>query len=80
MGEDHRQRDAAVNAIYDKLKSEGPVKWSILHFTVDDAAALAPDDDGTENGVHLNDLWMKRAVEFFGRKTRNILWQTAFSQ
>ena len=40
VGEHHRLRDAAVNAIYDKLKSEGPVKWSILHFAGDDAAAL----------------------------------------
>ncbi len=80
MGEHHRLRDAAVRAIYDKLKSEDPVKWSILHFAGDDAAALAPDDDGTEDGVHLNDLGMKRAGEHFGRKIRDILGQTAFSQ
>ena len=73
MGEEARARDAAVRAVYEKLKAEDPEKWSILHFAGDDAAALAPDDDGTVDGTHANDLGMKRAGVHFGAAIRAAL-------
>ena len=73
LGSEARRRDAAVRAIFDKLKVEDPARWSALHFAGDDAAALAPDADGTVDGIHLNDLGMKRAGEHFGSVIRAIL-------
>ena len=73
MGAEARRRDAAVRAVFDKLKAEDPAAWSHLHFAGDDAAALAPDDDGTVDGLHLNDLGMKRAGDYFGAVIRDIL-------
>ena len=73
MGDEARRRDAAVRAVFDKLKAEDPAAWSHLHFAGDDAAALAPDDDGTVDGLHLNDLGMKRAGDYFGAVIRDIL-------
>ena len=73
LGSEARRRDAAVRAVFDKLKAEDPVRWSALHFAGDDAAALAPDADGTVDGIHLNDLGMKRAGDYFGGVIRGIL-------
>ena len=73
LGSEARRRDAAVRAVFDKLKAEDPVRWSALHFAGDDAASLAPDADGTVDGIHLNDLGMKRAGDYFGGVIRGIL-------
>ncbi|MBR1837496.1 MAG: SGNH/GDSL hydrolase family protein [Kiritimatiellae bacterium] len=72
MGAEARARDAGVRAAFDRLRS-GAGTVPGLHFAGDDAAALAPDDDGTVDGVHLNDLGMKRAGEHFGDVVRAIL-------
>ncbi|MBQ6923084.1 MAG: hypothetical protein IJQ73_00445 [Kiritimatiellae bacterium] len=73
QGAEARRRDAAMRAVFDKLKAEDPALWSALHFAGDEAAALAPDADGTVDGIHLNDLGMKRAGDYFGGVLRNIL-------
>ena len=73
MGDEARRRDAAVRAVYDKLKAEDSRAWDNLHFAGDDADALAPDDDGSVDGIHINDLGMKRAGDYFGAVIRDIL-------
>ena len=73
MGGEARKRDAFVRDLVAKLKAEDPAKWASLHFAGDDADALAPDADGTVDGIHLNDLGMKRAGEYFGGVIRSIL-------
>ena len=73
MGDEARRRDAAVRAVYDKLKAEDSRAWDGLHFAGDDADALAPDDDGSVDGIHINDLGMKRAGDYFGAVIRDIL-------
>ena len=73
MGGEARRRDAFVRDLAAKFKAEDPVRWASLHFAGDDAAALAPDADGTVDGIHLNDLGMKRAGEHFGGVISDIL-------
>ena len=73
MGGEARRRDAAVRDLVAKLKAEDPTKWAALHFAGDDESALAPDADGTVDGIHLNDLGMKRAGEYFGGIIRGLL-------
>ena len=73
MGGEARRRDAFVRDLVAKLKAEDPARWASLHFAGDDATALAPDSDGTVDGIHLNDLGMKRAGEYFGGVIRDIL-------
>ncbi len=73
MGGEARRRDAFVRDLVARLKAEDPAKWALLHIAGDDASALAPDADGTVDGIHLNDLGMKRAGEYFGGVIRDIL-------
>ncbi|MBR3085193.1 MAG: hypothetical protein IKH04_02195 [Kiritimatiellae bacterium] len=73
LGPEARRRDAAVRDLVAKLKAEDPARWSSLHFAGDDTSALAPDADGTVDGIHLNDLGMQRAGDFFGGVIRDIL-------
>ena len=73
MGTEARRRDAFVRDLVATLKNEDPDRWATLHFAGDDASALAPDADGTVDGIHLNDLGMKRAGEYFGNIVRDIL-------
>ena len=68
-----RPQEVFAKGVYDKLKAEDPDRWSALHFAGDDAASLAPDADGTVDGIHLNDLGMTRAGDYFGAVIRDIL-------
>lgn len=62
--DDYRARAAHVKAVYAKLKAEDPVKWKKFRFAGDYGSGIAPDAEGTVDGVHLNDLGSFRVAGY----------------
>ncbi|MCQ2388734.1 MAG: family 20 glycosylhydrolase [Kiritimatiellae bacterium] len=71
--DDPRERARRIKAIYAKLKTEDPAKWRNLHFVGDYGADVAPDAEGTMDGVHLNDLGSARFGKIVGEKLKAVL-------
>ncbi len=68
-----RARVAEVKRVYAKLKAEDPKTWANLHLAGDCGDDVAPDAEGTMDGVHLNDLGSRRFGEVIGKEIRRIL-------
>lgn len=72
---DQRHIESAdlIRGIFEKLKAEDPVMWADLAFTGDYGSGIAPDAEGTVDGVHVNDIGSLRVGIDFGNAIRSML-------
>ena len=60
--------DARILALHNKLKKEDPARWQGLYLLTKEE--LIHSDEGTVDGIHLNDLGMKDVGGAVARTTR----------